>query len=153
MGIMELILWVLMALCWCKIFDKANIDGWKSFIPFYSDYVRFGIAGIKSLYIPFLILSVLYTGVNIVYTALSALNLADSLLENVDMGMDLQVFFWANLLLILFVRGLQIVMGILLVRKFEKSAWFGLGLALVPIVFVPILAFGNSKYDEENDKI
>ncbi len=30
---------------------------------------------------------------------------------------------------------------------FNKSAWFIVGLVLLPVIFLPILAFGDSKYD------
>ena len=35
-----------------------------------------------------------------------------------------------------------------LAKVFRKSAGFGVGLALLSIIFLPILAFGGAKYDE-----
>lgn len=39
-----------------------------------------------------------------------------------------------------------ILVSMALAKSFGKDAGFGIGLAFVPIVFFPILAFGNSQY-------
>ena len=152
MFIVKLILWILTAFCWWKIFEKAEIKGWKAFIPFYCDYTRFGLAGKKWLYFPFLIFAVLESIVNIVYSALAALNLADSLLEGVNLELDLQFLFCGRLLLTIIVLTIEIMIGILIARKFDKAPIFGVGLGILPVVFAPILAFDRSIY-KENDLI
>lgn len=146
MYIVKLILWFLTAFCWWKIFEKAGIKGWKAFIPFYCDYTRFGLAEKKWLYFPFLALSILEGIVNLVYSALAALDLADSLLEDVNLELDLQFLFWGRLLLTLFVLGIELMIGILIARKFAKAPIFGVGLDILPVVFAPILAFDKSVY-------
>lgn len=149
MFIVKFILWILTAFCWWKIFEKAQIKGWKAFIPFYCDYTRFGLANKKWLYFPFLILSIIEGVVNIVYSALAALDLADSLLENVSLDMDLQFLFWTRIILTIIVVTIEIMVGIIIARKYGKEPLFGIGLGILPVVFAPILAFDRSVYHEE----
>ncbi|MBE5887538.1 MAG: hypothetical protein E7283_01740 [Lachnospiraceae bacterium] len=149
MFIVKFILWILTAFCWWKIFEKAQIKGWKAFIPFYCDYTRFGLANKKWLYFPFLILSIIEGVVNIVYSALAALDLADSLLENVSLNMDLQFLFWTRIILTIIVVTIEIMVGIIIARKYGKEPLFGIGLGILPVVFAPILAFDRSVYHEE----
>ena len=149
MFIVKFILWILTAFCWWKIFEKAQIKGWKAFIPFYCDYTRFGLANKKWLYFPFLILSIIEEVVNIVYSALAALDLADSLLENVSLDMDLQFLFWTRIILTIIVVTIEIMVGIIIARKYGKEPLFGIGLGILPVVFAPILAFDRSVYHEE----
>lgn len=35
-------------------------------------------------------------------------------------------------------------------KKFGKTSGFGIGMTLIPIIFVPLLAFADSKYEENN---
>lgn len=149
MFIVKFILWILTAFCWWKIFEKAQIKGWKAFIPFYCDYTRFGLANKKWLYFPFLILSIIEGVVNIVYSALAALDLADSLLENVSLDMDLQFLFWTRIILTIIVVTIEIMVGIIIAKKYGKEPLFGIGLGILPVVFAPILAFDRSVYHEE----
>jgi hypothetical protein len=56
---------------------------------------------------------------------------------------------WLALLYLLLFVGfliLVIMIGIGMARSFGRSGWFAVGLILLPIVFYPILAFGDSKY-------
>ena len=149
MYIVKLILWILTAFCWWKIFEKAGEKGWKAFVPFYCDYTRFGLAEKKWIYFPFLGLSLIEAIVNVVYSALAALNLADSLLENVNLELDLQVLFWARLIVTFLVLAIEIMIGILIARRFQKEPIFGVGLGILPVVFTPILAFDRSVYDDK----
>jgi hypothetical protein len=56
---------------------------------------------------------------------------------------------WLALLLLLIGLGLlilEIIIAIGMARSFGRSGWFAVGLFLLPFVFYPILAFGDSKY-------
>lgn len=55
---------------------------------------------------------------------------------------------WWFLLLFVPVANLiiWILLSIALAEKFGQSAGFGIGLMLLPIIFYPILAFGNAQY-------
>jgi hypothetical protein len=41
----------------------------------------------------------------------------------------------------------QILMNIAFARRFGKGVLFGLGLCFFPVIFFPILAFGDAVYD------
>ena len=54
-------------------------------------------------------------------------------------------------LLLLFIPFVGLIVSIMLVfelaKKFGKGGGFALGLVLLPIIFYPILAFGDAKYE------
>ena len=152
MTIAKILMWVFTAICWWKIFEKANIRGWKAIIPFYSDYVRFGMANKKWWYIPFLLLSTIEMVVSFVYSALKAVELADTLIEDIDIIGDLSTLFWTRNVLSILVFAISVHVGIVIAGKFGKSKVFGAGLGIIPIVFAPIIAFDQSRYNE-NDEI
>jgi Family of unknown function (DUF5684) len=55
--------------------------------------------------------------------------------------------WWIILMLIPFVNFIiMIVLSIDLAKSFGKGAGFGIGLALLSIIFMPILAFGSAQY-------
>lgn len=55
--------------------------------------------------------------------------------------------WWIVLMLIPFVNFIiAIVVAMSLAKNFNKSSGFGIGLALLPIVFYPILGFGDAQY-------
>jgi hypothetical protein len=53
-------------------------------------------------------------------------------------------------ILSVFVPGVNLILsiwvGIELARFFGRGVWFGLGLALLSPIFIPILGFGNAQY-------
>lgn len=148
MYVIRLIFWILISFCWMKILTKTGQKGWKAFIPFYRDYMRFGVAGKKWLYFPSLFLSVLKTAAQLIYSALAALNLADSLLEDIRLDLDISFFFWLKLIFTLSVFAIEIWIGIRTAQRFNKTRNFGIGLGILPVIFAPILAFDDSVYCE-----
>jgi hypothetical protein len=55
--------------------------------------------------------------------------------------------WWIVLMLIPFVNFIVgIIVAIALAERFGKSAGFGIGLALLPIIFYPMLGFGSAQY-------
>jgi len=57
-------------------------------------------------------------------------------------------------LLLMFVPGVNVVVGIIimldLARVFGSSSSFGIGLILLPFIFIPILGLGDAEYLEPN---
>jgi hypothetical protein len=41
-----------------------------------------------------------------------------------------------------------IVVGLELAKRFGKSQAFGIGIALLPVIFIPILGFGKDQYQD-----
>lgn len=55
--------------------------------------------------------------------------------------------WWVVLLLVPYVNYVfSIIVAIDVAKKFDKGAGFGVGLALLPFVFYPILGFGDATY-------
>ncbi len=146
--ILPYITWIFTAICWWRIFSKANVAGWKALIPFYSDYTRYQIAGKKSMYWGYLIITVAKQ----VYSIFSIVVLTGNLIEFMSdgtfdaSGIEMKMISWGLTLLIAF---FDVYIGRQLAQKFGKSDEFGFGLGLIPIVFVPILAFGKAEFQEK----
>lgn len=146
--ILPYITWLLTVICWWKIFAKANTAGWKALIPFYCDYTRFKIAGQKSWYWGYLLLTI---SKNISsFTAIIVLigNLVEFFVNGTfdSSGLELKAANWMFIILILI---FDVCIGRAIAKKFGKSIGFGIGLGLLPIVYAPILAFGKAEFQEK----
>lgn len=103
-----------------KLYKKCGREGWEGIIPIYSDYVLIQITGIKWWAIFILVVGY--------FTA-----------NGSGIGFVLS-------LLVLFTR---FCIYYNLSKKMGKDPiGFGIGLTLLPIVFIPILAFGSSQYTD-----
>ena len=102
---------------WC-VFTKAGEPGWKIFIPVYGSYVSYRIAGVS-----------LYFWISLLLSA--AVRLTDG--PNGETTL-------------LGASAVEVWMCINLARSFGRGIGFGLGLAFLPVVFYPILAFGPAEY-------
>lgn len=148
MALLPYVTWVFTAICWWKVFQKANIAGWKAIIPFYSDYIRYKIAGKANMYWLYLFLTIAKQ----IYSVVSMVVLTGNLIELVadgtfnPTGVEMKMISWGLTLLI---AVLDVYLGRYLAQKFNKPESFGFGLGLIPIVFVPILAFGKAEYIEK----
>ncbi len=38
-----------------------------------------------------------------------------------------------------------------LAKKFDKNAWFGVGMVLLPFIFLPVLAFGDAQFQGQKE--
>jgi hypothetical protein len=47
---------------------------------------------------------------------------------------------------------IDLIINIKLAQAFGKGILFGLGLMFLPIIFIPILAFGNATVEEEEEE-
>ncbi len=146
--ILPYITWIFTAICWWRVFSKANIAGWKALIPFYSDYTRYKIAGKKSMYWGYLVV----TALKQIYSIVSIAVLAGTVIAFMSDGtfhaggIEMKIISWGLTLLIAF---FDVYIGRRLARKFGKTDAFGWGLGLIPLVFVPILAFGKAEFQEK----
>ncbi len=109
---------VFMIIAECKVFKKAGEPWWKVFIPVYSTWIEAKIAGLAWWWCPIIL------GV----AALASFNN----LSYIAGGAALVISFNFNYNLC---------------KKFGKSNGFAVLLTLLPIVGIPMLAFGNAKYD------
>lgn len=146
--ILPYITWILTAVCWWKIFTKANTAGWKALIPFYCDYTRFKIAGQKSWYWGYLLITIgrsISSVMTIIYLIGDVITwIQDGTFQGT--AIETKTLGWGFMLILMV---FDICIGRCLAKKFGKTGAFGIGLGLIPIVFVPILAFGKAEFQEK----
>ena len=135
-----LIIWhVLTMIARWKVFTKANISGWKSLIPFYSDYCTYRIAWNKSMFWVWFVALIVSSycsggsdsGSGLVSTLISILSFLSEA--------------------VCFV--VHVLVNIKLSQRFGHGIGFGLGLIFLGPIFTLILGLGDSKYlgnPEEN---
>lgn len=112
---------IFMIITSCKLFTKAGEKWWKAIVPLYSSWIQTKIVGLAWWWFPIYVffLAFMGTGKNINY-----------------------VFDW-GLILISFNYNYN------LAKKFGKSNGFALLCTILPIIGLPILAFGSAKYDKD----
>lgn len=121
--------WILQIVANWRIFTKAGQAGWKSIIPVYSDYISYKIAWQTSYFWQTLILG-------IVASCIGAAN-ADG--DSVMLAMIVSV-------LRAIIAIISVLYSIKLARAFGRGTGFGIGLALLPPVFLLILGLGDDRY-------
>ena len=116
-----------------RLFKKAGEKGWKSIIPIWNTYVIFRIAD-RSFWrwcIPMLIGWALLIGAFAGMKEAVGISLVCLL---VSIGFSI----WA------IVEGILMTHGVS--KNFGHGAGYTLGLLFLPVIFLPILAFGSSQY-------
>ena len=119
-GIIALALFALIIASNCKMFKKAGEAWWKGLIPLYNSWVETKIAGLAWWW--FLIFVVLTAGIS--------------------KGTNPNYVLSMALILTSFNYSYN------LAKKFGKSNGFAVLMTLLPIIGLPILAFGSAKYDK-----
>ena len=108
---------VFLIIAQCKLFTKAGEAWWKALIPIYNSWVETKITGLAWWWLP------IYIGTS----ALSGIK-----------GLSVLGF---GIVLISFNYNYN------LAKKFGKSNGFAFLCTILPIIGLPILAFGSAKYD------
>lgn len=134
-------LWILLVVGHWKMFTKAGEKGWKALIPFYSDYTLFKLVwNTKSFWI--------YVGAILATVALNFLSgqyvFVDGQLIALGTGnMFLSILAYvASIALLIYSVLIQINTSL----AYGKGMVFAMGLLLLPVVFTPILGFGDAEY-------
>ncbi len=100
-------------ICSWFVFRKANKAGWITFIPIYRELIYFDISGLGKGYVIYYILAYLCRYIPVYGPIISTIFL-----------FILTSIFWGDI-----------------ATNFNRSLYFGSGLFLLNIVFLPILAF------------
>ena len=119
-GLLALAIVVFMIIAECKLFTKAGEKWWKALIPAYNSWVQTKIVGLGWWWFP------IYIGIA---TLMDVPNISA-------------------------VAGLCVILisfnyNYNLAKKFGKSNGFAVLNTFLPIIGLPILAFGSAKYDEK----
>ena len=120
---------IFMIMVMWRIFEKTGNSGWKCLVPVYSSVVEFRFLGIPMWVLFFVILAGL-------------LSLTGNILSefgNINAN-------WYTYLSYLINLPISIVVSKKMAERFGKSKGFAVGLFFLPIIFYPILAYGDAKY-------
>jgi len=118
----------------CICFSKANLPWWGGLIPIYNCLLFLKMAKTSRWWFFALLLPV-FLRLN---TAFLHINIPP-------------VNYLVQVAFILFYSILGFVISVRLAKSFNKSALFAAGLFVLPIIFIPILAFGSSKYNFDSN--
>jgi len=117
------VLSIMYLVAWCKMFTKAGLPWERIFVPFYGAYWTYQIAECGYIY-----------WINIVGSVLALI------LEAV-IGTGIITILWAIVSIVL-----GFVYSFRLAEMFGRGKAFGVGLALLPPIFVLILGLGDDAY-------
>lgn len=136
MAIFAAIFYILVIIAKWKIFVKAGEKGWKSLIPFYSDYILFKLFWETKWFW-------LYLGCTVVASIVGSIPI-----ENTPSSLLFALLCFALAIML-------IVVVVMLFNRMSKSfghgAGFTFGLLFLSPIFFLILGFNNDKYKKIKD--
>ena len=141
----SLALCVLMIAAEWVLFTKAGEKGWKSLIPVYSSYVLWKISW-KATW-AFWVMLACSIGASVIVYAMGGFDASGAWHPANLAGMPAI----GALLLSLVTCVLSLVCAYKLMGAFGHGAGWFIGYLFVPIVFLPMLAFGSSEYQGARD--
>ena len=115
------------------IFLKAQRPSWAVIIPFYNDYVMFDIATGKG-FLGIINSVMMYAALSLPFFELCC---------GFDTGIFKILITCASFVLMAF-------MSFKLASKFNTGVFFAVGLLFLPIIFYPVLGFGDFEYESED---
>ena len=121
----RIVLFLVSAVGFCKMFQKVGQAGWKAFIPIYNDFVRFKFAWNTKLFWPFLVSGLL------VYFLPGSDYLITGLLTLACAVVDLV---------------LRLKLNIRIAKSFGKTKGWGVLMLFFPFIISLILGFGKAEY-------
>ena len=137
------LLWVRTIICLWMIFSKAWRHCWEALIPIWNVYVYFNIAGRKNWFWVFFIMPILL----IISLVLQ------SPWDSWDNKVLIEVALWfIGILMYIIPLVTSILVQFWLAKKFGKWVGFWFWLLFLNPIFIGILAFDDSTYNENNIK-
>ena len=131
LGIVLFVYAILMIVSTWRIFKKAGTGGWKALIPVYSEYTLYKIAWKKKYFFIMLLFTILF------YALL-------------EIAAYLPKFGFASLAAAIIFGNAMVVTAIIsrikLAKAFGKGDGFAIALVVLPVIFLPVLAFSKAKY-------
>jgi Family of unknown function (DUF5684) len=129
---------LLMCFSCMALFRKAGKPGWIGFVPIWNLVVLLELAGKPAWWLLIYFLSGVVPGF---------------VLITLQILLRFPLTYSLNTLLISVpVIVLQIYFGIGLARNFKRGPDFGVGIGVLPVVFLPMLAFGDAVYARIDDE-
>lgn len=127
-----------------KLFVKCHRKGWESIVPYYNNYILCKISGSKMIWAILIIVAPLITTI-----ISNTFNVIANMIDNEEVAIFIAIVVMIiSLIAIVIAYIASFVIFINLAKRFGKSTGFGVGMVLLPIVFIPILAFGKDEYQD-----
>ena len=122
--VLSLLCYVMYAVGVYKLFEKAEEKGWYAFIPILNDYTLYKISWNPSMYLPYIVLSVMVQ-------------------YNKDKG-NSNIFTWI-------IAAALFIVEVMFVDRLAKAygrdnIWFKIGLFLFQPIFMMILGLSDAEY-------
>ena len=141
------VLWVLLVIAHWRMFTKAGEAGWKSIVPFYSDYTMFKLVWNTKMYWGFLACS-LVMGLAMAMSGSYAVQGSTVVATGAGSNFFLDILSFVAWLGYLF---LSVMLALKTALAFGKGTVYAVGLVLLPNIFTLILAFGDARYHGPQD--
>lgn len=130
---------------WWVLYTKMGEPGWKCLVPFYGEYVLFKRVWSKKAYWGYMVVSVVFLstyGYMLFAFAFWLITLGAITLSEIGVvaGVVLMAVSGIAWLVYTFRRNFRIA------ECFGHGIGYWLGITFLPVVFVPMLALGDSRY-------
>lgn len=136
---------VLLLASWWTIFDKMGEKGWKILIPFYGSYVFYRSVWESRFYFVCIALRGVSSFLILYWAIPLSLSIAAGASTGFILGSLGVLLFAVIFAFAAFI--LQIMAYWRLVKCFGHSFGYFLGIIFLPVIFIPMLAFGGSYFD------
>lgn len=135
--------------CWWKLYQKMEEPGWKALVPFYNEYTIFKRVWKPVAFVWYMLASIAFVVGYALMTVSYAMYAASIFDSTMTVSPALSIIAYVLVIvssIVLFV--ISIKKNLKMAKCFGHGVGFGLGLVFLPVVFVAILALGNSIYQE-----
>lgn len=119
-----------------KVYEKAEEPGWGILIPFYNLYLFLNIAG-RSSWFAILTIGPILVGLLVLVLSIFSYSVNPTL----GLAVNFSYIIFLIYLIILYFRA-----SFDFAESYGKNKLFGIGIVLIPFVFLPIMGFDDSKY-------
>lgn len=145
-GVICAIFWTLTLVSMWKIYVKMGVPGWKGIVPFYNLWVM-----IEALRKPKSWFWIILSGYILYFAYYSILYIPGISEDMMTYGNPISRLLFSLLvlamLIVLLVYAIRLTHA--LSQAFGHGAGFTVGLILLPMIFLPILAFGPDRFQRE----
>ena len=153
--IFAIAIWLIEVVAKYKLFQKIGVEGWKSIIPFYNDYIMYDKTWTGKAYLLYILVEVLSVVVSRIMTP--SLNVVANQLGNggtPDNSSTFVVLLFTVVLIVLAIIQLVILIkaAIYVAKSFGRSGPFAAVYFLFPFIALLLIGYGSDKYRGNSTK-
>lgn len=148
-------IWIIEVVAKYKLFQKMGVEGWKSIIPFYNDYIMYDKTWTGKAYLLYILVEVISVVVSRIMTP--SLNVLANQLGNggtPDNRSTFVVLLFTAVLIVLAIIQLVILIkaAIYVAKSFGRSGLFAAVYFLFPFIALLLIGYGSDKYKGNSTK-